>query len=200
MDAGMLCPTFAGKAMVEKIKSEIHTLMAQHNTTSIATGNLGATVAKRLYELYMIKKACPTVSELKKISIEKLHQKIVESLEDNSTILKEMLSLGLPVMTDDENLYIGEYSLFPDKDCDLTITSEHLEKWINVGWVDLRIKNILFLRKTILDVYRDAQQVLEEKRFVLNRDVSAIHNDYDIGEVLAYYYNLQEKGRKTRNV
>ena len=54
MDAGMLSPTFAGKAMVEKIKTEIRNLTAQNNTTSIATGNLGVTVAKRLYEFYMI--------------------------------------------------------------------------------------------------------------------------------------------------
>ncbi len=200
MDAGMLCPTFAGKAMVEKIKAEIRTLMAENNATSIATGNLGVTVAKRLYELHMIKQACGTVSELKKIRVEKLHQRIVESIENNANLLREMLSLGLPVMTDDENVYIGEYSLFPDKDCDLTITSDHLEKWASVGWVDLRVKNILFLRKTILDVYSDAQNVLADRSFILNRDVAAINDDYDIGEILAYYYNLQEKGRKTRDI
>lgn len=200
MDAGMLSPTFAGKVMVEKIKAEIRNLTAQNNTTSIATGNLGVTVAKRLYEFYMIKSVCPTVNELKNMQAKDLHRLIVEKLEVSINLLKEMLSLGLPVMLDDDNIYIGEYSLFPDKGCDLTVTVEHVEKWVSVGWVDLRIKNILFLKKIILDVYNDTQDVLKEKSFILNRDVSAINDDYDIGEVLAYYYNLQERGRKTRDI
>lgn len=43
--------------------------MKKNNSTSIATGNLGVTVAKRLYELYMIKQVCKTVDELKSIDI-----------------------------------------------------------------------------------------------------------------------------------
>ena len=35
MDSGMLGSTFAGKAMVEKIKSEIQNLMKKNNSTSI---------------------------------------------------------------------------------------------------------------------------------------------------------------------
>ncbi|CDB23861.1 short-chain dehydrogenase/reductase SDR [Clostridium sp. CAG:557] len=200
MDSGMLGSTFAGKAMVEKIKSEIQNLMKKNNSTSIATGNLGVTVAKRLYELYMIKQVCKTVDELKSIDIKKLYDLIIRNLENNRNLLVEMLSLGLPIVTENDNIYIGEYSLYPDKGCDLTITRERLEKWIQVGWVDLRVENILFWKETINFVYNDARKVLEDKNFILNRDAFSIDNDYDIGEILAYYYNLQEKGRKTCNI
>lgn len=200
MDAGMLGSTFAGKAMVEKIKTEIRQLMQKNNSTSIATGNLGVTVAKRLYELYMIKQVCKTVEALRFVDIKKLYDLIVENLETNKDLLVEILSLGLPIVTENDNIYIGEYSLYPGKDCDLTITGERLEKWIQVGWVDLRVENILFWKETIDYVYNDAKQVLSDKNFILNRDAFSIENDYDIGEVLAYYYNLQEKGRKTCDV
>lgn len=200
MDAGMLGSTFAGKSMVEKIKTEIKNLMQKTNSTSIATGNLGVTVAKRLYELYMVKQVCKTVDELRFVDIKKLYELIVEKLENDKNLMIEMLSLGLPIVTEDDNIYIGEYSLYPDKDCDLTITSERLEKWIQVGWVDLRIENILFWKETIDYVYNDAKKVLADKNFILNRDAFSINNDYDIGEVLAYYYNLQEKGRKTCDI
>lgn len=200
MDAGMLGSTFAGKAMVEKIKTEIRQLMQKNNSTSIATGNLGVTVAKRLYELYMIKQVCKTVEALRFVDIKKLYDLIIENLETNKDLLVEILSLGLPIVTENDNIYIGEYSLYPGKDCDLTITGERLEKWIQVGWVDLRVENILFWKETIDYVYNDAKQVLSDKNFILNRDAFSIENDYDIGEVLAYYYNLQEKGRKTCDV
>lgn len=200
MDSGMLSSTFAGKTMVEKIKTELLNLMQENRTTSIATGNLGVTVAKRLYELYMIKKVCKTVDDLKKIDIKELYDLIVQNLESDKNLIVEMLSLGLPIVTENENVYIGDYSLFPGKDSNLTITRERLEKWIQVGWVDLRAENILFWKETIDYVYSDAKKVLDDKNFILNRDAAAIGNDYDIGEILAYYYNLQEKGRKTCNI
>ncbi len=200
MDSGMLTSTFAGKVMVEKIKSEIKLLMQKNNSTSIATGNLGVTVAKRLYELHIIKQVCKTVDELKNIDVKKLCDLVTENIENNKDLIIEMLSLGLPIVMEDDTMFIGEYSLFPDKGCDLTITKERLEKWIQVGWVDLRAENILFWKETITYVYNDAQKVLKDKDFILNRDAFSISNDYDIGEVLAYYYNLQEKGRKTCDI
>ena len=200
MDSGMLTSTFAGKVMVEKIKSEIKLLMQKNNSTSIATGNLGVTVAKRLYELHIIKQVCKTVESLKNIDIKKLCDLVTRNIENNKDLIIEILSLGLPIVMEDNNMFIGEYSLFPDKGCNLTITKDRLEKWIQVGWVDLRVENILFWKETIDYVYNDAQKVLRDKGFILNRDVFSISNDYDIGEVLAYYYNLQEKGRKTCNI
>ena len=200
MDSGMLTSTFAGKVMVEKIKSEIKLLMQKNNSTSIATGNLGVTVAKRLYELHIIKQVCKTVDELKNIDVKKLCDLVTENIENNKDLIIEMLSLGLPIVMEDDTMFIGEYSLFPDKGCDLTVTKERLEKWIQVGWVDLRAENILFWKETITYVYNDAQKVLKDKDFILNRDAFSISNDYDIGEVLAYYYNLQEKGRKTCDI
>ena len=200
MDSGMLTSTFAGKVMVEKIKSEIKLLMQKNNSTSIATGNLGVTVAKRLYELHIIKQVCKTVESLKNIDIKKLCDLVTRNIENNKDLIIEILSLGLPIVMEDNSMFIGEYSLFPDKGCNLTITKDRLEKWIQVGWVDLRVENILFWKETIDYVYNDAQKVLRDKGFILNRDVFSISNDYDIGEVLAYYYNLQEKGRKTCNI
>ena len=200
MDSGMLTSTFAEKVMVEKIKSEIKLIKQKNNSTSIATGNLGVTVAKRLYELHIIKQVCKTVDELKNIDVKKLCDLVTENIENNKDLIIEMLSLGLPIVMEDDTMFIGEYSLFPDKGCDLTVTKERLEKWIQVGWVDLRAENILFWKETITYVYNDAQKVLKDKDFILNRDAFSISNDYDIGEVLAYYYNLQEKGRKTCDI
>lgn len=200
MDSGLLSPTFAGRAMIEKIKFEIKDLMNKNKSTSIATGNLGVTVAKRLYELHMIKQVCKTVSELKNIDIKKLYDLIIKNIEKNKDLVIEILSLGLPIVTENDNIYIGEYSLYPDKDCDLTITSEKLEKWIQVGWVDLRVENILFWKETISFIYNDAKKVLSDETFILNRNAFSICNDYDIGSFLAYYYNLQEKGRKSCDI
>mgnify|MGYP004600481709 CR=1 FL=1 len=200
MDAGMLSSTFAGRAMVDKSKCELRELMKKNNVTSIATGNLGVTVAKQLYELYMIKQICKTVSELEKIDVQELYNLICESFEKDNNLLNEMLSLGLPVVTQTNNLYIGEYSLFPGKDADLNITKENLDKWIHTGWVDLRINNINFWKNEIIKIYKDAKNILSDRNFILNRGAYSIDDDYDIGEVLAYYYNLQEKGRKTSNV
>lgn len=199
MDAGTLGPTFAGRVMSEKSKKELMTLMKDHNVTSIATGNLGATVAKELYELYLIKAICGTVDELKNKSAEEIYVGICDYLNKNSSIITEMISLGLPVIKENNEIYIGNYSLYPTKHNDLTITPENLEKWSKVAWVDLRIKTIKNWRDRIIEIYNDAMVLSSDRTFKLNRAISAIENDYDIGELLAYHFNMQEKGRKKSN-
>ena len=200
MDKASLGPTYAGCAMAEKSKNEIKELMDQHNVTSIATGNLGATSAKDLYELYLIKCVCETVGKLRNCNSELIHKSICEYLNDNPELVVEMVSLGLPVVKEDKEIYIGKYSLYPSDKDDLTVTEEKLEHWISTAWVDVRIGAVEKWRNFIIRAYEDANKLSEQKTFMLNRNISAIKDNYDVGEILAYYLNMQESGRKSLDV
>ncbi len=200
MDKASLGPTYAGCAMAEKSKNEIKELMDKHNVTSIATGNLGATSAKDLYELYLIKCVCETVDKLRNCNSELIHKSICEYLNDNPELVVEMVSLGLPVVKEDKEIYIGKYSLYPSVKDDLTVTEERLEHWISTAWVDVRIDAVEKWRNFIIRAYEDANKLSERKTFMLNRNISAIKDNYDVGEILAYYLNMKESGRKSLDV
>lgn len=200
MDKASLGPTYAGCAMAEKSKNEIKELMDKHNVTSIATGNLGATSAKDLYEIYLIKCVCETVDKLRNCNSDVIHKAICEYLNENPELVVEMVSLGLPVVKENKEIYIGKYSLYPSVKDDLTVTEEKLEHWINTAWVDVRIGAVDKWRNFIINAYEDAKKFSEYKTFKLNRNISAIKDDYDVGEILAYYLNMKESGRKRLDV
>lgn len=196
MDKASLGPTYLGHAMAEHSKNELKKLMKENNATSVATGNLGATSAKYLYELYLIKTVCNTVDELRNMTESNMHKAICDYLRENSDIVTEMVSLGLPIVVGNDNIYIGKYTLYPSVKDDLTVTAEKLDNWIQTAWVDVRTATIKKWRDVIINSYEDATNLSSALTTKLNRDINAIENDYNIGQVLAYYLNMNERGRK----
>ncbi|MBQ6991490.1 MAG: hypothetical protein IJN50_01005 [Clostridia bacterium] len=200
LDSGMISPTYAGRTMRDKVISEIKSLMKENKTTSIATGNLGVTMAKQLYELFLIKSVCPTFTEITNSESETIYNKIIEYLNDNSDIIQEVLSLGIPILLENNEAYVGEYSLYPNKEEKTKITNESIENWAKTGWIDLRIKNINIWKKDILEIQKDAEELKKKDEcFTLSRNPFVIEDNFDIGELMGYYYNLKGRGRRLLN-
>ena len=200
LDSGMISPTYAGRTMRDKVISEIKSLMKENKTTSIATGNLGVTMAKQLYELFLIKSVCPTFTEITNSESETIYNKIIEYLNYNSDIIQEVLSLGIPILLENNEAYVGEYSLYPNKEERTKITNESIENWAKTGWIDLRIKNINIWKKDILEIQKDAEELKKKDEcFTLSRNPFVIEDDFDIGELMGYYYNLKGRGRRLLN-
>lgn len=191
MDGAMLHPTYLGKEMVENVSQKLSRLKYPNG---IATGNLGITCAKHLYELFCMKNIARTIELLKK---DDLVEKINSFAKENKELLTEIVSLGLVVLFDDNSIAIGKYTLCPKICEDKTVTDQNIKQWSNVGWVDLRRKNIEHWTEVILQI----KQSLDKNRkkcynCYSEGEYNSIADDYDIANVLAYHYNLQNKGRK----
>ena len=199
LDYGMLEPTYAGRAMREKVLKEMTALNYKYGAVSVATGNLGPTVSKQLFELHLIRRVVKTLTEAIHESPEHLHLRIEKEIQKDKNLLNSILALGLPVILTDRLVFTGTYSLCPSKDEDNTMTPENIEKWVSSGWVDLRVRNILRWQNILDEIKKDAHR-LRDNEVVLSRDPFAITEDFNIGEVLAYYYNLSAKGRRTLNI
>ncbi len=190
LNSAMLKPTYLGREMIYDINNKFNDTKYNYG---IATGNLGVTLSKKLYELYLIKEAYPTVTMLKNENIDNIVKQV--NLQINDSILEEIITLGIPVLDNDYNFYIGDYSLVPNVNEDNNLNKENIEKWSKIGWVDLRKDNIQFLINSIIEVYDDAL----ERAKMCDNDIyfnfKKINDNYDIAEYLAYYNNLKNKGR-----
>lgn len=190
LDNAMLKPTYLGREMIYDINEKFKNTDIMYG---IATGNLGVTLSKKLYELFLIKEAYPSIEKLKKDTIENIVKNVNTKL--NSSLLSEIITLGIPVLDIDENLYIGDYSLVPSDKEEKYITNESIDKWARLGWVDLRKKNIQALVDMLLDVYSDALERAKMSDSDIYFNFRKIGDDYDIAEYLAYSNNLKKKGR-----
>ena len=192
MDNAMLAPTYSGREMIYEINKKIKKEIL--DVPGISTGNLGVTVSKQLYELYLLKKACPTIKKLKNTKTDDIIKRINGSLEQN--LLTEIITLGIPVLTNKDELYIGDYTLIPSAKESKVITEENLRKWTKVGWVDLRKSNIENWQRILIEIYENAINESEKSDDCIERPFMRIKDDYDIEEYLAYFNNMKNNGRK----
>ena len=191
LNNAMLKPTYLGREMIYDINKQF---TQSNEEYGIATGNLGVKLSKQLYELFLIKKAYPKISQLRNKKIEDITKKVNKQLNDK--LISEIITLGIPIVDDNNKLYIGDYTLIPTDKEDKKFTKKNIDSWTNVGWVDLRNKNIKHWIKILMMVYEDANKLKECVDMDLYRDFKKINDDYDIAEYIAYYNNLSNKGRK----
>jgi len=190
MNNAMLKPTYLGREMIYDIKSQfVHNDIA----AGIATGNLGVRLSKQLYELHLLKKAYPLISNLRNEKMDTIVKKVNDLL--NEELIEEIITLGIPILKSDNKVYIGDYSLIPSDKESKTTTPENVEKWAKIGWVDLRKDNIQFWVTTLGYVYDEAHKLSEQCDNDIYMNFRKINDDYNIAEYLAYYNNLKNQGR-----
>ena len=188
LDGAMLQPTYSGRKMIEKLRNKLE----EYNITNgIATGNLGGTLSKYLYELYYLKLNFPTIDEIKANNLDKIADKI--NAYHDEALIEEIVTLGLPILKNDNSLYISDYTLIPGERDNKDINADNIDYWCKIGWVDLRSKNIDQWCKMLVEIYDEVEANSLSK---IELDEEAINNDYNIAEYLAYYFNKLNTGRK----
>lgn len=193
MDSAILRPTYSGREMIYNIKEKMEQLDFD-KTLGIATGNLGVTLSKQLYELSLLKKVVPTIDLIKTTSIETICNNINNFLSDD--LISEIITLGIPIITESKEIIVADYSLIPSSKESKIVTEENINKWAKIGWVDLRKSNIEKCCKLLLKVYDDAKISEEKYDICIDKCFKDIKNDYNISAYLAYYNNIKNKGRK----
>ena len=100
LNKAMLQPTYLGREMIYDINEKFNSNVFEYG---IATGNLGVNLSKKLYELYLIKQAVPSISLLKKTKIDDLVLKVNSKL--SKSIIEEIITIGIPII-DKEIIYL----------------------------------------------------------------------------------------------
>ena len=190
MDKALLRPTYAGHKMVDEAIKKLQDFGYKYG---VATGNLGGRTAKHLYELHCIKQVAPTLGD---VFDKKLVKKVNDYVLQNKELICEMVSLGIPVVFHNKDIAIGEYTLLPERGAGKKITKEHLERWRSQCWVDLSQSNLVKWQKLFGEIKKIVDKKKKSCNYFVNNRIISLNGDYDIAEVLAYYYNSRGKGRK----
>jgi len=197
MDLVSLGPSHLGGIHRRIILDKLAELEIKKSTPSIATNNLGPTVSKHLFELYLIL-ACSqkSLSVFAKLSSSVLLKKINKYLEDNQQIRAQIISLGLPILLNDNRVIIGEYFYVPDPKEENIISLKNIDLWANSGWVDLREKNIKYWQSVAREILIELKKSKKDGFAATNRNWFDIESA-DIGEILGYTYSMLGGQRKT---
>lgn len=198
MDYAALGSTYSAAFQRRVILEELKKIQDDKEIPSIATNNLGPTVSKHLFELYILFALVKNdVFKLLTLDPKKASKTAKEYILKDKIIRSQILSLGLPIIFDNDEYLKGNYTLIPDKSLDNTISRISLEKWADAGWVDLRLKRIVYWQKWI----KKAEDVFKKSRkkgeVHLEENYHAIESQ-NVGEILGLIYSIQggEKRKK----
>lgn len=196
MDLVSLGPSHLGGTHRRVILDKLAELEIKKSTPSIATNNLGPTVSKHLFELYLLL-ACSqkSLSVFTKSSSSTLFKKIKKYLKNNQQIRAQIVSLGLPILFNDNQVIIGEYFYVPSLKEKNIINSKNIDLWANSGWVDLREKNIKYWQSVVRDILTESKKIKKVGFATTDRNWIDIESA-DIGEILGYAYSMLGGQRK----
>jgi hypothetical protein len=196
MDMASLTSTFAGAVQRNIILEQLKAFQSEHNTPSIATNNLGPSVTKHLFELYFVLEAGGfNLKKIVSLSIEELQNIIEQLLLDKKDIVNQILSLGLPILQHDNVFIYGDRIIYPKNIEEQTITLEKIDYWANVGWIDLRVKQVQYWLNLIKRMHTELSNT-KNKLVNVERNLQKLNGIDNLGEVLAYLYSMSGGNRK----
>lgn len=198
MDHASMGPSFLAAIQRQEILNSMKQMSTEKGIPSIATNNLGPTVSKHLYELYLIHQVSgKSFDKCLSLNPKIITQKLEALIDSDSRIRSHILSLGLPILLEKNNLIIGDYHLVPKEHEADIVTEDNIEKWSQSGWIDLRQKQVAYWQKWLRKVKKNIDS-LKKNTHVLPLDRNWQHlKDEDCGEILAYIYILQNGERRT---
>jgi hypothetical protein len=196
MDLASLKSTYTGAVQRNNILDKVKCIQDEKCIPSIATNNLGPTVTKHLYELYFILEAGNfNLKNIVSFSTADILVKIKEIVSQKTEIINQILSLGLPVLQEDNMLIIGDRITYPKNQTFEFIDEDKINYWAKLGWVDLREKQIQTWVDLILKMYNELNNP-DGKMVDIERNLQSMNKTEVLGEVLAYLYSISGGNRR----
>jgi hypothetical protein len=163
LDASVLGPTYRAGAMRDRALSVMRDLQEKHAVDSVAFELLGPPrLSKLLYEVYLLRKACGSLSAVLKSSPRELSRKVEVYVKRDRTVRTQILSIGIPVLlADGKSLLRGpEVKIPASKVKDVfKITPEKINEWAEAGWVDLRESNFAMWQKRLKEMKSEIEAI-----------------------------------------
>ncbi|MBC8204612.1 hypothetical protein ISS30_04830 [bacterium] len=198
LDSACLGPSFNAAFERSAVLGKLRELDRTLDTYSAASGNLGPTVTKHLWELEILRILCDNLTTVLNNNTESLADKAERLiLSGNPKLRQQILSLRMPILLEGNRILLGAEWFIPKEDESQNIM-ENLEIWALEGWVDLRVKRMTYWQSEIAkvrDCYNDCLKS-SEFRLMCNYQSISLDNTFDPGEVLGFIYTINGGSRK----
>jgi len=197
LDSATLTPSYTAAIQRGYIFERMKELEKKAEYPSIATHNLGPTVSKHLFELYVLFQVAEnSIEKLLKSSPQKLAYLIKKYFEQDNEIIRYALSLGVPVIDSENNLYILDNAFVPEDKKELkNASAKILEKFIASGWADFRKKTIAGWLNKLRRLEKERARISSNVSIPLARNWQNLTGE-NLGEILGYVYSMEGGSRK----
>lgn len=193
LDASVMGPSYRAGFLRQAALARLHQLEAEHGEESVAFESLGPPrVSKLLYEAYLLKRVCGTLSEALKRGPQELSAALEGEVVREAELRQRILSIGIPIlMADGERLLRGPVVKSQD--------AEH-------GWVDLTPANLSRWQERLVALRAQVQIARSESEASSRLDRTypsarewMADDPFDVGEIAGWVFIHEDKGRRGKS-
>ena len=180
-------------------------LQHEHQDDSVAFEILGPPrLSKLLYEAHLIKRIYQTPDKVLEVDARRMSEDFQRLVTVDTELRRRLISIGIPIlMPDGKRLLRGRHIVIPPYrgSNEVPITSAKIDAWAHDGWVDLRERNMEQWRNRMRALARiikkhDWENPDTDSSSVFNRKDFFVDGELNIGEVVGWIFNNEEKGAR----
>jgi len=206
LDNATMQPSYRAGFMQHSAVEKLEELEKIHNVESVAFELLGPPrLSKLLFEIHLLKLGYGTMYAILDATPEEISRKLVSLLEKEEKLVKQMVSIGIPIlMPDGVSLIRGNEIKIPPfrGEEELPITPENIDAWAKDGWVDLRAKNFVKWQDRIRAIINEAESIPPNdtsSMYVRNKKYWDDFKKINIGKVVSWIFIHEEHGLRMKD-
>ncbi|MEO0180023.1 MAG: short-chain dehydrogenase [candidate division WOR-3 bacterium] len=212
LEGAVMGPTYRGGLLREAAIQRLYALERENKYyPSVAFEILGPPrLTKLLFEAHILKEIYGDMRRVVSEEPAAISKAMADFIIKNDRVRKAALSVGIPVLMPEGNLLAGARVVIPlERERNLPATKENIERWAYAGWIDTRQENATEWQKRFKAIISDARarsrrlrrglagSSREDRRF-LNPKTLRVDYSVNPGEIVAWVFINQEKGKRTR--
>jgi hypothetical protein len=142
LDGAVLGPTYRAGLLRQHAIDQMEELEERHGVHSVAFEMLGPPRnSKLLFEAHLLRLAFPSTVAVRESTPEAVCVALDRLVREQPDVASDVVSVGLPILLESGEILRGTHALVPSGAHEEAVTPEKLERWVQDGWVDLRLAN-----------------------------------------------------------
>ena len=198
LDNAVMGPTYRAGVLRNWALTRMKSLQEEHGTKSVAFEMLGPPRnSKLLFEAHLLREAFGTMAAVRDATPEEIRDELNQLVRENPAMANEVVSIGIPILTDDGEIIRGPKVLIPSEAKEEPIHPELLESWIDAGWVDLRLENCTAWNKRFQRIHDEIELIPpteSSSRHLRNRTFWHEERRIQPGKLVGWILSVEEKG------
>ncbi len=192
LDGAIMGPSYRGGYLREAALNRLRQLEAEHGE-SVAFEILGPPrLSKLLFEAYLLKRTCETTEAVLHEAPDALAAALERTVFEDPDLRRRIISVGIPILlSDGERILRGPVAKAE--------TAHH-------GWVDLTASNMAEWQVRLETIREAVHGELAadsssscDRGFAVSRTWGDDAAFYDIGEIVAWVFTYEEKGKRGKD-
>ncbi len=198
LDNAVMGPTYRAGVLRSWALSRMRDLQDEHWTRSVAFEMLGPPRnSKLLFEAHLLRQTFETMAEVREAEAEEIRDALNSLVRDEPRLANEVVSIGIPILTDNNEIIRGPKVLIPSEADEQPMDPEMLETWIDAGWVDLRLENCATWKRRFQTIHEEIDRIPEgdsSSRHMRNRTFWEADRRIQPGKLVGWILSVEEKG------